>query len=203
MRCRIFRVSFCCLRDRFASPRVDPQDTHKSAFFTNNIRYLYDELPYFQPRDDNRNELYLGNPKEQMGIHCRFGMKGVIAENHFDAGRNSIALLGGRRRYILSHPKQCPNLAMFPVGHESARHSQVDYTDPDVERFPEFAHALANEVVLEAGQVLYLPTYWFHYIVSLDLNYQCNTRSGNTDHYNQPIHDCGFKTGKQYSNHRH
>jgi hypothetical protein len=29
------------------------------------------------------------------GIHCRFGSRGVIAENHFDAGRNMVALLAG------------------------------------------------------------------------------------------------------------
>jgi hypothetical protein len=50
--------------------------------------YLFDEMPYFQPRNDDRNTLYLGDPSEQKGIHCRFGMKGVIAENHFDASRN-------------------------------------------------------------------------------------------------------------------
>uniref|UniRef100_A0A7S3PDC1 JmjC domain-containing protein n=2 Tax=Amphora coffeiformis TaxID=265554 RepID=A0A7S3PDC1_9STRA len=160
--------------------------------------YLFDELPYFQPRNDNRNEIYLGNPKEQKGIHCRFGMKGVIAENHFDAGRNSIAVLGGRRRYILSHPRQCVNLALLPRGHPSARHSEVDYANPDLERYTEFANdALGNEVVLEAGQVLYLPTFWFHYIVSLDLNFQCNTRSGNTNHYNSFIRDCGFPVGSK------
>eukprot|EP00977_Amphora_coffeiformis_P008577 scaffold1943_cov160-Amphora_coffeaeformis.AAC.4 len=116
-------------------------------------RYLYDELPFFQPRRDNRNALYLGEPMEQKGIHCRFGMKGVIAENHFDASRNAIVVLGGRRRYILSHPNQCENLALLPRDHESARHSEVDYSDPDLERFPEFANAKANEVVLTAGQV--------------------------------------------------
>lgn len=65
--------------------------------------YLFDELPWFQPVDN----LYLSNGAQQKGIHCRFGMKGVIAENHFDGSRNSIALLGGSRRYILSHPDQC------------------------------------------------------------------------------------------------
>jgi ribosomal protein L16 Arg81 hydroxylase len=161
-------------------------------------------MPYFQPHEDNRNELYLGNPSEQKGIHCRFGMKGVIAENHFDAGRNSIALLGGRRRYILSHPKQCKNLALFPHGHESARHSEVDYANPDLSKYPEFAHdALANEVVLEAGQVLYLPVYWFHFIVSLEINYQCNTRSGNTDNYNSEIQNCGFPVGGTIKHHHH
>lgn len=65
--------------------------------------YLYDELPFFQPVDN----LYLTTGAQQKGIHCRFGMKGVIAENHFDGSRNSIILLGGSRRYILSHPDQC------------------------------------------------------------------------------------------------
>lgn len=65
--------------------------------------YLFDELPFFQPV----NNLYLSNGAQQKGIHCRFGMKGVIAENHFDGSRNAIALLGGSRRYILAHPDQC------------------------------------------------------------------------------------------------
>ena len=43
--------------------------------------YLFDELPFFQPRND---QLFIVEPQRQKGIHCRFGMKGVIAENHFD-----------------------------------------------------------------------------------------------------------------------
>jgi len=149
---------------------------------------LFDELPFFQPKSN----LYIGDSEEQKGIHCRFGMKGVIAENHFDGSRNSIALLMGKRRYILGHPSNCDKMALLPMKHPSARHSAVDYTNPDLEQFPEFAKAKSNEVVLQAGQVLYLPTNWFHFIVSLELNMQCNTRSGITDHYMQPIHDCGF-----------
>jgi len=114
--------------------------------------YLYDELPYFQPKPN----LYIREPKEQKGIHCRFGMKGVIAENHFDGSRNAIIVLGGSRRYILSHPNECENLALFPKGHPSARHSAVDWSDPDLQEYPEFEQAAANEVVMQPGQVLYL-----------------------------------------------
>lgn len=32
--------------------------------------------------------------------------------------------------------------------------------------------------VLKAGEVLYVPSHWFHYIVSLQKSAQCNTRSG-------------------------
>mmetsp|Transcript_6230 Transcript_6230/g.15411 ORF Transcript_6230/g.15411 Transcript_6230/m.15411 type:complete len:559 (+) Transcript_6230:174-1850(+) len=150
--------------------------------------YLFDELPFFQPKES----LYIVDPKEQHGIHCRFGMNGVIAENHFDQSRNAIVLLGGERRYILSHPNQCPLLSLLPKGHPSARHSAVDWCNPNLEKYPEFAQAVGNEVVLQVGDVMYLPTNWFHFIVSLNLNFQCNTRSGITPTYFKPIRKCGF-----------
>ena len=150
--------------------------------------YLFDELPYFQPKET----LYIVDPLEQKGIHCRFGMHGVIAENHFDQSRNAIVVLGGERRYVLAHPNQCRYLSLLPKGHPSARHSAVDWSDPDLDSYPEFAEARGNEVVLQAGDVLYLPTNWFHYIISLSLNFQCNTRSGVTPDYMKPIRECGF-----------
>jgi len=168
-----FRLIGCGLQDRCGT----------------DSEYLFDELAFFQPRE---NDLYMSDPEEQKGIHCRFGMKGVIAENHFDGTRNMIALFGGERRYILSHPDQCENLALYPKGHPSARHSEVDWSNPDYNKFPEFEKALSNEVVLQAADVLYLPTVWFHHIVSLGLNFQCNTRSGVSDDYWDYIHDCGF-----------
>lgn len=151
--------------------------------------YLFDELTFFQPK---KNQLYLVDHLQQKGIHCRFGMKGVIAENHFDGSRNSIVVLGGERRYILSHPDQCELLALLPKEHPSGRHSAVDWSNPDLQNYPQFAHAKSNELVLQAGDVAYLPTNWFHYIISLDLNFQCNTRSGVGPEYNPPIHECGF-----------
>mmetsp|Transcript_35156 Transcript_35156/g.85067 ORF Transcript_35156/g.85067 Transcript_35156/m.85067 type:complete len:622 (-) Transcript_35156:81-1946(-) len=150
--------------------------------------YLFDELPFFQPKES----LYIVDPLEQKGIHCRFGMHGVIAENHFDMSRNAIVVLGGERRYVLAHPEECPRLSLLPKGHPSARHSAVDWSDPDLETYPEFAEARGNEVVLQAGDVLYLPTNWFHFIISLNLNFQCNTRSGISPHYMKAINECGF-----------
>jgi len=152
--------------------------------------YLFDELSFFQPRPENN--LYLVKPKKQAGIHCRFGMNGVIAENHFDGSRNMVALMGGERRYILSHPNQCKNLALYSKGHPSSRHSAVDWSNPNWNKFPEFRDAEVNEVVLQAGDVLYLPTYWFHHIISMDLNFQCNTRSGIDKKYEDEIDECGF-----------
>ena len=125
--------------------------------------WLFDELEFFQPRSDS---LYLVNATEQRGIHCRFGMAGVTAENHFDGSRNSIVMLSGARRYILSHPDQCERLALFPREHPSARHSSIKWDaetyyehqklheEDGTSYFPEFKHARSNQVVLQAGDVL-------------------------------------------------
>ena len=40
------------------------------------------------------------------------------------------------------------------------------------------ATAQAVETVLKAGEVLYIPSHWFHYIISLQKSAQCNVRSG-------------------------
>jgi hypothetical protein len=109
--------------------------------------YILDELTFFQPREG----LYMVDPSAQAGIHCRFGMKGLIAENHWDSGRNSIVVLRGMRRYILAHPRECPNLVLYPKGHPSARHSKMDWARYDVGAYPEFANATANEVVMQPG----------------------------------------------------
>jgi hypothetical protein len=52
-------------------------------------------------------------------------------------------------------------------------------------------------VVLAPGEALFIPSYYFHFIISLDHNVQCNTRSGrdfgitNSKHA-KTIQECGF-----------
>lgn len=150
--------------------------------------WIFDELPFFQPKPS----LFMVQPNEQRGIHCRFGMRSVIAEAHFDGSRNSIAVLGGMRRYVLMHPDQCEYMHMLPRGHPSGRHSAIDYSQPDPVKFPNYLKLKGNEVILQPGDVLYLPTYWHHYIVSLNVNFQCNTRSGRSSNYDRNIRKCGF-----------
>lgn len=155
--------------------------------------YLYEELPFFDP--SLGRTFTMVDPMAHRGINCRFGMKGVIAETHFDSSINFIALMGGQRRYILAHPDQCINMELYPMDHPSGRHSRIDWS----KAYPQwkdsdrpFRHAQVNEVVLQAGDILYLPTFWLHFIVSLNINYQCNSRSGAFFQYQKYIDQCGF-----------
>ena len=75
----------------------------------------------------------------------------------------------------------------------------LESDDPEVQTMPEEERAwlevandsMAVETVLKAGEVLYIPSHWFHYITSLQKSAQCNTRSGR-DKGDHPEHG-GFE----------
>ena len=161
-------------------------------------KFIFDEATFFDPRKPSASQFYLVNPEAQRGINCRFGMRGIVAENHYDASRNMIALLGGERRYVIAAPSECSKMALYPPNHPSGRHSSFDFSNPsEWDTHPEFKDALMNEVVLHAGDVLYLPTAWFHYITNLGLNYQCNIRSGVSEESADALRKCGFDPPKE------
>jgi len=106
-------------------------------------------------------------------------MKGVIAEAHNDGGRNMVAMLKGAKRYILAPPHACPSLSIVKEkAHPEYRHSLTDWSDPREALQEGFGQVDAIDTILHEGEVLYIPSYWFHYIASLDYSIQCNTRSG-------------------------
>lgn len=155
---------------------------------------VFNDMPFFDPRKEEESKFYLVDPSDQRGINCRFGMRGIIAESHCDLSRNMITLLHGERRYIIGHPNQCENLYLYPKGHPSGRHASFDWSNPtNWDLHPKFYDALHTEVIMTAGDTLYLPTAWFHHIVNLSNNIQCNIRSGISDENSEVLKECGFK----------
>ncbi|KAK7234419.1 tRNAPhe (7-(3-amino-3-carboxypropyl)wyosine37-C2)-hydroxylase [Aureococcus anophagefferens] len=158
--------------------------------------WLFKELTFFQPKPN----IFFKEPKQQRGIHCRFGMTGVIAEAHWDGSRNMVGQFYGRRRYVLVDPDDSCDMYLLAKNHPSGRHSEVDWSNPDSwDKFPRFPTMKAHEVVQRPGDFLYLPTYYLHYIISIDTNYQCNTRSGKDDRQAQVVNQCtpGFTKEKR------
>ena len=162
-----------------------------SVYDPNN--WVNEDLPIFSP---DKPSLFMKEPEGKRGVHCRFGMRAITAETHYDGSRNSIVQLGGLRRWIMFHPNQCGNLYLLPEDHPSGRHTQIDLSgdvEENLKKFPDMHKLVAHEVIMQPGDMLFVPTHWFHHIVSLNLNYQCNCRSGR-DYvpYNKFIKECGF-----------
>ncbi|GAA5189778.1 cupin-like domain-containing protein [Ferrimonas gelatinilytica] len=89
---------------------------------------------------------------------------------HFDFPHNLACNLVGRRTFTLFPPEQVGNLYIGPM--ELAPGGQpislVDMDAPDLARFPKFAQAQAAALTAELapGDVLYLPSMWWHHVRS-------------------------------------
>lgn len=152
--------------------------------------FVSTDLPSFSSTEET---FFCFNPQEQKGIQCRFGERGVTAATHYDAGRNMVAMVTGAKRYILSPPRECSKLGIVTERENSIfRHSllnfgNIDYLDTEegksmsederawLERAKD---SMAVDTVLKAGEVMYIPSHWFHYITSVQKSAQCNVRSG-------------------------
>jgi oxalate decarboxylase/phosphoglucose isomerase-like protein (cupin superfamily) len=138
--------------------------------------YISRDLPFLSTEEDN---FFITNTGANKGIQCRFGMRGVIAEAHYDSGRNMVVMLKGRKRYLLTPPSTCDKLGIIAdPSHPSYRHSEIDWSNLDQAREHDFMHIPAIDTIVQQGEVLYIPSFWFHYIISLQYSIQCNSRSG-------------------------
>jgi Cupin-like domain len=102
------------------------------------------------------------------------GKAGAVTPLHFDEQQNLFAQLHGRKRVRLFHPEDYAKLYPWPLGHPYDRQSRIVLppepgstvfeSERDRERFPEFGASPSTEyyVDLEAGEVLYVPQYWWH-----------------------------------------
>eukprot|EP00937_MAST-01D_sp_MAST-1D-sp2_P005724 g5724.t1 len=132
-------------------------------------------------------------PASNKGVNCRFGMKGTWSTAHYDGKRNFVAMVRGAKRYILLSPSECGALSLLPRGHPSARHSSIDWRSAAAYNADAaFRKARAVQTVVREGEVLYIPSFWFHAPVSLETTVQCNTRSGKAHKGQEAVQRCGF-----------
>ncbi|MCM6778225.1 cupin-like domain-containing protein [Nocardia sp. CDC159] len=103
--------------------------------------------------------------------------RSVFTQSHFDELENFNIQLEGRKRFILLPPgfrDYYPRSLLRGFGDKS---QAFDFTDVDPHRFPRLAAKLAQrrDIVLEPGEMLYLPLGWWHQAESLDeLNINMN-----------------------------
>jgi ribosomal protein L16 Arg81 hydroxylase len=91
---------------------------------------------------------------------------------HYDLPDNLAVVAAGRRRFTLFPPDQLANLHIGPLDFTPAGQaiSLVDFKQPDLERFPKFAQAMAHAQVAELGpgDALFIPSMWWHHVEALE-----------------------------------
>jgi hypothetical protein len=95
----------------------------------------------------------------------------AVVGPHNDYPDNLACVVAGRRRFRLFPPQQFANLYVGPTELNPAGRpvSFVSVTNPDFERFPRYANALAasRDAVLDPGDAIFIPSMWWHSVESL------------------------------------
>jgi hypothetical protein len=133
---------------------------------------LLDCLPGFGR--DNAQDLVDAGAVPRIWIGNR-----VTVTTHYDLSDNIACVVAGRRRFTLFPPEQIENLYVGPIHFTLAGQpvSMVSLDEPDLERYPRFAKALAaaQTAELEPGDAIYIPYFWWHHVRSLgDFNVLVN-----------------------------
>ncbi|XP_065829984.1 hypoxia-inducible factor 1-alpha inhibitor-like [Oscarella lobularis] len=147
-------------------------DNGSRAYF----QYLINELNLTESMDDDFNEFNWnwihdtvlpatkwGQLKHNLLL---VGMNDVSTPVHFDGMENLFSMIYGHKRCILFDPSQYKGLYPFPIHHPHDRQSQVDFDNPNFEMFPRFREVHGYDTILGPGEVLYIPSHWWHYIES-------------------------------------
>jgi hypothetical protein len=95
--------------------------------------------------------------------------KGLLTKAHYDEESAFLTQMAGEKHVMMFSPADYDNL--YPVhegdvsGHD--RRCLADLRSPDFQRFPRLRRARAHEVVLRAGDTLFLPANWWHEMTAL------------------------------------
>jgi histone arginine demethylase JMJD6 len=90
------------------------------------------------------------------------GWGGTFPVLHYDHGglHTFLMQIHGRKNYVIFSPDQ--TRFMYPT-QERPNHSAVNSVfEPDLRRFPLFAQAVPISFVLEPGEMMFLPSCWWH-----------------------------------------
>jgi LPS sulfotransferase NodH len=94
-----------------------------------------------------------------------FGPAGTLTPLHHDTSNILMAQVAGRKRYRL-----IPSWQWQYVYNSEGVFSDVDCEKPDLNRFPKFRNASVIDVVVQAGEVLFMPVGWWHHVRALDVS---------------------------------
>lgn len=103
-------------------------------------------------------------------VRIWIGNRSKVAAHH-DVMDNIACVCAGERRFTLFPPEQLVNLYLGPIDLTPAGQqiSLVDAENPDFERFPRYADALAQSqwAELKPGDAIYIPNMWWHQVNAL------------------------------------
>lgn len=103
-------------------------------------------------------------PKSTLALW--FGSGSTVTPLHFDASNNLFAQVYGCKTITLFSPEQAQRLYPYPSNSKFMHLSSVDVERPDLTAFPLYNNATRTSFTIRAGQMLFLPAFWWHHVRS-------------------------------------
>ncbi|RLM91195.1 uncharacterized protein C2845_PM08G27050 [Panicum miliaceum] len=107
-----------------------------------------------------------------------FWMNGshLRSSTHYDPHHNLLCVLAGCKKVTLWPPSASPFLYPMPVYGEASNHSSVSIEEPDYSSYTRarYMKEYSERVVLNCGDVLFIPEGWYHQVDSDDLTIAIN-----------------------------
>lgn len=131
---------------------------------------LFQQIP--ELKDDIAQPEYccFSETEEPVDTMAWYGPKGTISPLHHDPKKNLLTQIVGEKQLFLFSPEDSENL--YPHEHELLNNTaRVDPTAPDLQKYPKYSNAKPYHCVLRAGQMLYIPPKWWHYVQSLSISF--------------------------------
>ena len=135
------------------------------------VRYYYKNPTSLLPAgldDSDAIEELLPYTSKAMMRNLWISGPGLTVGLHFDAAENFNFQLRGHKAFYLWPPGVAPYYPL-PMFSQTAHISGVyrDGPNPDLTRFPRFDSEKGIRIDLREGDILYIPAYWWHQVVSL------------------------------------
>jgi len=112
--------------------------------------------------------------KLHLGPYLWVSLKGHYEFNHFDPDDNFLIILQGRKQVRL-FGTDLDSLYPNPLGsHGKTVQSQVNCDSPDLKKFPKFSQANCQHCVLEEGEMLFIPAFFWHQVTALETGISVN-----------------------------
>ncbi|XP_063821044.1 bifunctional peptidase and arginyl-hydroxylase JMJD5 [Ostrinia nubilalis] len=131
---------------------------------------LFEQIPELKKDIAEPEYCSFADTNEAVDMMAWYGPKGTISPLHYDHKRNLFTQVVGEKQVFLFSPQDTENL--YPHEHELLHNTaRIDPRFPDYEKYPKYKDAKVYCCVLRAGQMLYIPPKWWHYVESLSISF--------------------------------
>ena len=127
--------------------------------------------PHPNSRPHLHPHLHPHSDPNQVAINAWLGPRGTASPLHFDRVHNLLAQVVGSKYIRLYAPSHSERLYPHLDGPHMNSSQIVDPEDYDHARFPRFAGTPYVDLVLSAGEMLYIPPRWWHFVESRETSF--------------------------------